>query len=74
MAMELGWGLGLGCSPPSGTGLLGEVSVPRFPCTFGAAVTWGYSRYGPSGAAWRITVGLFVGMANGLREIVNPHE
>ena len=33
--------MGLGCSPPSGTGLLCGAFVPRFPCTFGAAVTWG---------------------------------
>jgi len=30
-------GLGLGCSPPSGTGLSWGASIPRFPCTFGAA-------------------------------------
>jgi len=51
--------MGLGCSPPSGTGLLWGAFVPRFPCTFGAAVTWGWrsrrrlSRCGPFGAPWR---------------------
>jgi ATP-dependent RNA helicase RhlE len=29
--------MGLGCSPPSGTGLSWGASIPRFPCTFGAA-------------------------------------
>jgi hypothetical protein len=42
---------------------VGGASVPRFPCTFGAAVTWGYSRYGPYRGRWCLalnyTPGLF---------------
>ena len=55
--------MGLGCSPPSGTGLLWGAFVPRFPCTFGAAVTWGWrsrrrlSRCGPFGAAFGAAFG-----------------
>ena len=32
---------------PFGDGVFWGASVPRFPCTFGAAVTWGYSKYRP---------------------------
>jgi len=46
----IGIGHGFGTFAPFGDGAFWGASVPRFPCTFGAAVTWGYSRYGPSGA------------------------
>ena len=51
--LGIGLGLGLGMFAPFGDGAFLGASVPWFPCTFGAAVTWGYCRYGPSGAAWR---------------------
>ena len=54
--LGIGLGLGFGMFAPFGDGALGGASVPRFPCTFGAAVTWGYSRCGPSGAACRPVV------------------
>jgi hypothetical protein len=53
----IGIGHGLGMFAPFGDGgFFRGAFVPRFPCTFGAAVTWGYSRYGPSGAGWRAIV------------------
>ena len=56
IGIENGVGLGLGMFAPFGDGALGGAFVPRFPCTFGAAVTWGYSRYGPFGAGWNVVV------------------
>ena len=53
----IGIGHGFGVFAPFGDAVFfGGASVPRFPCTFGAAVTWGYSRCGPSGAGWRPTI------------------
>ena len=46
----MGIGHGLGMFAPFGDGAFLGASTPRFPCTFGAAVTWGYSRFSPSGA------------------------
>jgi len=59
--MGIGHGLGLGMFAPFGDGAFWAVSIPRFPCTFGAAVTWGYSCSPPSGTglSWGASIPRF---------------